>query len=234
MFNAKIISNNTLPTQIVGGEEQIGMNKGPVDVDIKKHDNSENSIIELRKKYDAFYAVTDDKFKKEDFEKSVKKENQLITIGIEVGHIFYFGDKYSKPLKCSVDLQDGKKVNVKMGSYGIGVSRLVAAIIEAKFVIPNMSVYFETCNPFIIRADNSKEVDTERSVLKVLDGDCETAIGVYSSIKNDIIELKAELFSIDGNERYYVESSKNISQANELGLEVGENLKRQSKGNYKK
>ena len=77
-------------------------------------------------------------------------------------------------------------------------------------------------------------VKSERNVLKVLDGDCETAIGVYSSIKNDTIELKAELFSLDGNERYYVKSSKNISQANELGLEVGENLKRQSKGNYKK
>ena len=57
---------------------------------------------------------------------------------------------------------------------------------------------------------------------------------MMSYIKNDIIELKAELFSIDGNERYYVKYSKNISQANELGLEVGENLKRQSKGNYKK
>ena len=63
----------------------------------------------------------------------MNKENQLFTKGIEVGHIFYFGDKYSQPLKCSVDLQDGKKVNVKMGSYGIGVSRLVGAIIEAKF-----------------------------------------------------------------------------------------------------
>ena len=80
-----------------------------------------------------FYAVTDDKFKKEDFEVKSKKRNQLVTKGIEVGHIFYFGDKYSKPLKCSVDLQDGKKVYVKMGSYGIGVSRLVGAIIEAKF-----------------------------------------------------------------------------------------------------
>ena len=50
-----------------------------------------------------------------------------------MGHIFYFGDKYSKPLKCSVDLQNGKKIDVKMGSYGIGVSRLVGAIIEAKF-----------------------------------------------------------------------------------------------------
>ena len=87
----------------------------------------------MRKKYDAFYAVTDDKFNKKEFEKNVNKENQLITKGIEVGHIFYFGDKYSKPLKCSVDLQDGKKVHVKMGSYGVGVSRLVGAIIEAKF-----------------------------------------------------------------------------------------------------
>lgn len=82
--------------------------------------------------------------------------------------------------------------------------------------------------------ETHKRAHLERNILKVLDGDCETAIGVYSSIKNDIIELKAELFSIDGNERYYVKSSKNISQANELGLEVGENLKRQSKGNYKK
>ena len=63
----------------------------------------------------------------------MNKKNQLVTKGIEVGHIFYFGDKYSKPLNCSVDLQGGKKVHVKMGSYGIGVSRLVGAIIEAKF-----------------------------------------------------------------------------------------------------
>ena len=115
------------------GESKIYSDKRIFDIDISKYKNEENSIIELRKKYDTYYAVTDDKFNKVDFEKKVKKENQLITRGIEVGHIFYFGDKYSKPLKCSVDLQDGKKIDVKMGSYGIGVSRLVAAIIEAKF-----------------------------------------------------------------------------------------------------
>ena len=65
--------------------------------------------------------------------KIVSKENQLITKGIEVGHIFYFGDKYSKPMNASVDLPGGKKDFVKMGSYGIGVSRLVGAIIEAKY-----------------------------------------------------------------------------------------------------
>ena len=76
--------------------------------------------------------VSDEKFNKAVFDKLVTKENQLETKGIEVGHIFYFGDKYSKPMNASVD-HNGKKVFVKMGSYGVGVSRLVGAIIEAKF-----------------------------------------------------------------------------------------------------
>ena len=115
------------------GESKIYSDKRIFNIDICKYNNEDNSIKELRKKYDEFYAVTDDKFNSDNFKKNVKKENQLITKGIEVGHIFYFGDKYSKPLKCSVDLKDGKKVDVKMGSYGIGVSRLVGAIIEAKY-----------------------------------------------------------------------------------------------------
>jgi prolyl-tRNA synthetase len=115
------------------GESKIYSDKRVFDIDLSKYNSEEISIKKLRKNYDSFYAVTDDKYKEEDFKNKVKKENQLITKGIEVGHIFYFGDKYSKPLKCSVDLKDGKKVNVKMGSYGIGVSRLVGAIIESKF-----------------------------------------------------------------------------------------------------
>jgi len=129
------------------GESKIYSDKRIFDVDISKHNNEEKSIQDLRKKYDEFYAVTDDKYKNEDFEKKVKKENQLITKGIEVGHIFYFGDKYSKPLKCSVDLKDGKKVDVKMGSYGVGVSRLVGAIIEAKFN-NNIMRWPESVSPF--------------------------------------------------------------------------------------
>lgn len=115
------------------GESKIYSDKRIFDLNISKYNGKDDSIKELRKKYGEFYAVTDDKFNKDDFEKNVKKENQLITKGIEVGHIFYFGDKYSKPLKCTVDLKDGKRVHVKMGSYGIGVSRLVGAIIEARF-----------------------------------------------------------------------------------------------------
>ena len=105
------------------------------------------SLENMRKKYEQFYSVTDEKFNKIEFEKKVSEENRLITKGIEVGHIFYFGDKYSKPLKCSVDLKDGKKVDVKMGSYGVGVSRLVGAIIEAKFN-NNIMRWPESVSPF--------------------------------------------------------------------------------------
>ena len=129
------------------GESKIYSDKRIFDLDISQHNNEDNSIQELRKKYDKFYAVTDNKFKKEDFETKVKKENQLITRGIEVGHIFYFGDKYSKPLNCMVDLQKGSKVAVKMGSYGIGISRLVGAIIEAKYE-DNVMKWPESVSPY--------------------------------------------------------------------------------------
>ena len=75
---------------------------------------------------------------------------------------------------------------------------------------------------------------TERNVLKVLEGDCETAVGAISLINNENITLEAELFSLDGKERFHCKSSKDIKHAAELGIEIGENLKKQSKGSYKK
>ena len=71
--------------------------------------------------------------KKMNLIKMLIKKNQMVTRGIEVGHIFYFSDKYSKPLNCLIDDKNGKKTSVKMGSYGIGVSRLVGATIEANY-----------------------------------------------------------------------------------------------------
>lgn len=115
------------------GESKIFTDKRIFDLDSDDTELEKESLESMRKKYEQFYAVTDEKFNQEEFEKIVSKENQLITKGIEVGHIFYFGDKYSKPMGASVDLPGGKKDFVKMGSYGIGVSRLVGAIIEAKY-----------------------------------------------------------------------------------------------------
>ena len=115
------------------GESKIFTDKRIFDVSSDGFHIERKSLEDLRKKYEKFYAVTDEKFNKKEFEKEVSEENRLITKGIEVGHIFYFGDKYSKPLNAAVDLPGGKKDFVKMGSYGIGVSRLVGAIIEAKY-----------------------------------------------------------------------------------------------------
>jgi prolyl-tRNA synthetase len=115
------------------GESHIYADKKIFEIDLNKYDYSDNSLQEMRKTFSSIYAVTDEKFKEKEFNEKVKKEDQIKTKGIEVGHIFYFGDKYSKPLNCLIDTQGGKKIAVKMGSYGIGVSRLVGAIIEANY-----------------------------------------------------------------------------------------------------
>jgi len=114
------------------GESKIYTDKRIFEVNSDETKLEKKSLIELRQKYEKYYAVTDEKFNKNEFEKNVPEKFRLNTKGIEVGHIFYFGDKYSKPMNTSVDFQ-GKKEFVKMGSYGVGVSRLVGAIIEAKY-----------------------------------------------------------------------------------------------------
>ena len=75
---------------------------------------------------------------------------------------------------------------------------------------------------------------TERNVLKVLDGDCETAVGVHSVIEEDKITLEAELFSLDGTQRFYEKKSSNILNCEKLGIEVGKILKEKSEDSYKK
>ena len=77
-------------------------------------------------------------------------------------------------------------------------------------------------------------VTAERNVLKILEGDCETAVGVFADIDKDKINLEAELFSLDGRERFYLKSSKEISRAKELGIEAGNKLKKDSNNCYKK
>ena len=136
---------------------------------IDKYKSDESSLKKMRNDFSKFYAVTDNKFKAEDFDKNVRKSDQLQTKGIEVGHIFYFGDKYSKSMNCSVDSRDGKKTFVKMGSYGIGVSRLVAAIIEAKYVNEKMK-WPISVSPFdvvIIPAVNKNDKSNMTKALKI-------------------------------------------------------------------
>ena len=164
------------------GESKIFTDKRIFEVSSEGSKLEKESLKELRKKYENFYAATDEKFNKEEFEKKVIKENRLITKGIEVGHIFYFGDKYSKSLNASVDLPGGKKDFVKMGSYGVGVSRLVGAIIEAKYDDKNetmkwpMSVTPYDCSilPIVNKNDNSN---------------LEKATNIYKALKKNNIDV---------------------------------------------
>jgi len=150
------------------GESKIYADKRIFEIDTRNFNLDDSSLEKMRNEFETYYAVTDDKFNKGDFDKKVLQENRLITKGIEVGHIFYFGDKYSKPLNASVDLQGGKKISVKMGSYGIGVSRLVAAIIEAKFNNNIMkwplsvSPYEVAVIPMISKNDNSNLIKSQK------------------------------------------------------------------------
>jgi prolyl-tRNA synthetase len=79
----------------------------------------------------SLYAASDEMHDAARFEAEVPPEKRMTARGIEVGHIFYFGEKYSKPMKALVTGPDGKDAPVHGGSYGVGVSRLVAGIIEA-------------------------------------------------------------------------------------------------------
>ena len=90
----------------------------------------------------------------------------------------------------------------------------------------------------VLDAINDKETSSmahaERNVLKVLEGDCETAIGTHAIIEGDQITLQAELFSLDGKQRFFEKKSSKINYARELGKELGEILKTKSNNSYKR
>jgi len=82
--------------------------------------------------------------------------------------------------------------------------------------------------------ETSMRAHAERNILKVLEGDCETAVGAHAIIEGNKITLEAELFSLDGSKRFYLKSSKSIDKAEELGMEMGKTLKKMSNNSYKK
>jgi len=79
-----------------------------------------------------------------------------------------------------------------------------------------------------------KRAHAERNILKVLEGDCETAVGAHAIIEGDKITLEAELFSLNGDQRFYEKKSSKIENAKELGKDVGQVLKTKSNNSYKK
>jgi prolyl-tRNA synthetase len=121
------------------------------------------------------YAATDEKHDAARFEAEVPADKRLSARGIEIGHIFYFGTKYSEPMGARVQGPDGQKIALQMGSYGIGVSRLPAAIIEASHDASGI-VWPVPVAPFEVGLVNLKagDKDTDAACLDLM-GKLETA-----------------------------------------------------------
>jgi prolyl-tRNA synthetase len=115
------------------GESEVFCHRDYLDFDVPGDDVDFSDVAGLQgivDKWTSLYAATSDKHDQLAFAK-IPQEKQVAARGIEVGHIFYFGTKYSEPMKALVAGPDGVERPAHMGSYGIGPSRLVAAVIEA-------------------------------------------------------------------------------------------------------
>ena len=122
--------------------------------------NYSEDLSGLVNSYKSLYAVSDDKFDQDNFDRNVSKKNQTRSKGIEVGHIFSFGTKYSETMKANVLNNDGKQTTVFMGSYGIGISRLVGAIIESSNDDKGI-IWPKSVSPYDIGLINLKQKDDD-------------------------------------------------------------------------
>lgn len=114
------------------GESQVFCHKDLIEGAIPPADTDyDGDLTPVITNWTTKYAATEEKHDVARFEKEVPPDKRVSARGIEVGHIFYFGTKYSEPMGAKVQGPDGQQTVVHMGSYGVGVSRLVGAIIEA-------------------------------------------------------------------------------------------------------
>ena len=143
------------------GESQVYCDREFLDFDVLGKDINYADPAAVEKVVNHFtslYARTDEKHDQAAFESQVPEARRYVGRGIEVGHIFYFGTNYSEPLKAQVQDKDGNPVSVHMGSYGIGVSRMPAAIIEASHD-NNGIIWPESVAPFKVGLINIKVDD---------------------------------------------------------------------------
>ena len=140
------------------GESEVYCHRDYLDFPVPTENVNFGNVEELQKIFDqwtSLYAATSEKHDAAAFAK-LPADKQVSARGIEVGHIFYFGTKYSEPMKAVVTGTDGSERPVHMGSYGIGPSRLVAAIIEASHDDAGI-IWPESVAPFTVAILNLKQ-----------------------------------------------------------------------------
>jgi prolyl-tRNA synthetase len=177
------------------GESEVFCHKDYLDFEVPGPDVDFDDVAGLKgivDRWTSLYAATSEKHDPAAFA-ALPEDKRVSARGIEVGHIFYFGTKYSEPMKAVVAGPDGVEVPVHMGSYGIGPSRLVAAIIEASH--DNAGIKWpEAVAPFRVAILNLKQGDA------AADAACEqlyrdlTARGV-EALYNDLDERPGSKFA---------------------------------------
>ena len=163
------------------GESQVFCHKSYLDMAVPDANVNFDDIGGLQKivnQWTSLYAATEDMHEADKFA-AVPADAQVSARGIEVGHIFYFGTKYSLPMKAVVATADGKEVPVHMGSYGIGPSRLAAAIIEASHDDAGI-IWPEPVAPFKVALLNLKQGDA------ATDGACDQ---LYSELTGKGVDV---------------------------------------------
>jgi prolyl-tRNA synthetase len=157
------------------GESGVYCHKDILDLPVPGEDvDYDADLAPLISPWTKFYAATEDVHDAARFEKEVPEDKRVHTRGIEVGQIFYFGTKYSVPMKAVVSGPDGQEHPIHGGSYGVGVSRLVGAVIEASHDDAGI-VWPESVAPFDVALINLKQGDAK------VDTACED---LYAKLKN--------------------------------------------------
>ena len=148
-----IILAETGESEVFCHKDYLSFSPPPANIEF----DDEAALRAVVEKWTELYAATSEMHDVEKFDK-ISESSRVAARGIEVGHIFFFGTKYSEPMKAVVNGSDGKEFPVQMGSYGIGPSRLVAAIIEAGHDEAGI-IWPETIAPFHVGVADLKVGD---------------------------------------------------------------------------
>jgi prolyl-tRNA synthetase len=162
------------------GESQVYCHSDLVDMAVPGPDVDWDDLQGHVDRHTSHYAATEDVHDQARFEAEVPADKRLSARGIEVGQVFFFGDKYSKPMRAVVAGPDGVERPVQMGSYGVGVSRLVGAIIEASHDDQGI-IWPDSVAPFAVQLINLRVGDA------ACDAACEGAYAALTARGKDVL-----------------------------------------------
>ena len=162
------------------GESEVFCDRKLVEMAAPGHDFSAEAVQAVFDERTALYAATEEMHDAAAFEAQTAEGDRLSARGIEVGHIFYFGTKYSAAMKANVQGPDGKEAPVHMGSYGVGVSRLLGAIIEASHDAGGI-IWPDAVAPFDVVVINLRAGDEAVSAA------CEDAVAKLEAAGKDVL-----------------------------------------------